>query len=431
MTRAAFVSIDLTALQRTLDVAKRERTRNNPSAAPAAVQAVYDELGRKDKGFWLLSTNPKVEKGLASNYLTGIMHFAAGDNARKIVMNDPSAFGLTEARAANIKSVCPFASKDCLNVCLVSSGRGGMGANVSQFKINNTTEARIKRQLQWQFQGEAFFTLLIIELVKMREMALKKGLKFAARLNGTSDIAFENIPVKISKDLAEWINRNYRTKVKAGTFQSIFRALPKIQFYDYTKIPIRMRLWIRGEVPPNYYLTFSMSEKSSNRILCEEILKSGKGNVAVPFDTVPTRMLKDGMRKVSWTPMPYALGIKSNGSVAFFDVFDSDEDDLRFLDPRRVGLGKIAGLRFKLPTDKGRKALIEASDFRLKTKGEMLPIISVQGGNVLNPGPGWATITQDIKAGVWPREYPGRRRAVGIRSGKAWTRAAIRRKDRR
>ena len=78
------------------------------------------------------------------------------------------------------------------------------------------------------FQGNkpAFFELLIIEIKAMVLKAEKLGLTPVIRLNGTSDI--------------DWNNEYYGGK-------TIFEIFKQVQFYDYTKRPniIRKSQFVR------------------------------------------------------------------------------------------------------------------------------------------------------------------------------------------
>jgi hypothetical protein len=119
------------------------------------------------------------------------------------------------------------------------------------------------------------------------------------RLNGTSDIRWEKIPV--------------------NGYKNIFEAFPDVQFYDYTKNPLRMALQI-----PNYDLTFSRSE--TNHADCMKVLKLGK-NVAMVFRKVPE-------------------------TFEGYKVINGDNSDLRFKDEK----GVIVGLTYKNATGKAGKA---------------------------------------------------------------------------
>lgn len=116
----------------------------------------------------------------------------------------------------------------------------------------------------------------------------------AVRLNGTSDLPWENIRLN---------------------GKNIMEHYPQVQFYDYTKSMARAMAHAAGIMPANYHITFSRSE--TNETAARGILKSG-GNVSVVFS--------GGLPK-RW---------------AGREVIDGDKNDLRFLDPRGVVVGLIA-----------------------------------------------------------------------------------------
>ena len=72
---------------------------------------------------------------------------------------------------------------------------------------------------------------ILSDINKLKKQAQKQKLQAVIRLNGTSDIEWENIKV-------------------TGDY-TIFNLFPELQFYDYTKNPNRKNL------PSNYDLTFS------------------------------------------------------------------------------------------------------------------------------------------------------------------------------
>src|SRR4029077_14084423 len=106
----------------------------------------------------------------------------------------------------------------CAEACLNTSGRGAM---------TGTQMARLRKTLFWlQFQTEAI-AMIKAEVKMFEARAKKQGFVLLVRLNGTSDIRFENY--------------------------GIIQAYPDVQFYDYTKLANRKN------VPANYDLTFSYS----------------------------------------------------------------------------------------------------------------------------------------------------------------------------
>lgn len=76
-----------------------------------------------------------------------------------------------------------------------------------------------------------------------------------------------------------------------------------------------MSAYLAGELPPNYHLTYSRSERKGDDLACLAFLESG-GNVAIVFrNELPA----------TWKG---------------YDVINGDESDLRFRD----GSGKVIGL---------------------------------------------------------------------------------------
>ena len=180
------------------------------------------------------------------------------------------------------KNVCAHASAGCAAACLNTAGRGIM---------HSVQEARIKKT-KWFFEDRLAFTLQLIKEIKSRKKsAIKNNLTPCFRLNLTSDLPWENL--------------------------SVMLPFPFLQFYDYTKDKKRMLRYLNGELPPNYYLTYSRSEETRDEEI-HDLCNKG-GNVAIVFrDHLPSE----------WQ------GIK---------VIDGDINDLRFLDE----YSKIVGLKAK------------------------------------------------------------------------------------
>lgn len=194
-------------------------------------------------------------------------------------------------------NACAMASDGCIAACLNLAGRGGMfaiGANT-----NVIQKARIRKTRLFFENRAQFMELLVADIEKAILYALSRGYIPVFRLNGTSDIAWEKYSV-IARDTE---------------FCNIFAAFPGIQFYDYTAIPKR-----KVSAMPNYHLTFSAKENNHKNI--EWAIGAGM-NVTVVFD-IPKK-----------NPFP--------DSFMNTPVFNGDESDLRFLDPK----GVIVGLYLK------------------------------------------------------------------------------------
>ena len=178
--------------------------------------------------------------------------------------------------------VCPKRSAGCTAACLYTAGHG---------RFTYTQEARIRKTKFFFERRQEFMAQLRKDIKALVKKAERMNLKPAVRLNGTSDI--------------EWLRFG------------IVDEFPHVQFYDYTKVFNRLS----KKLPPNYHLTFSQHE--ANNADCIKALKLGF-NVATVM----------GIKKKQ--PLPTSI----NG----YPVFDGDETDLRFLDPKG---GHIIGLRAK------------------------------------------------------------------------------------
>jgi hypothetical protein len=199
---------------------------------------------------------------------------------------------------------CAKRTTGCTAACLNLAGRGGM------FKKGETTnviqQARIRKTKMF-FENRVEF---MATLVKDIELGIKQSARMnlipVFRLNGTSDLAFEKYEVVRNGQL----------------FRNIFTAFPEVTFYDYTKVLGRKVANIA-----NYSLTFSAAD--GNDIDVMKAIAQGY-NVATVF----------GLKKTEAMPETY-MGLP---------VFNGDESDLRFLDPKGVIVGLYAKGKAKKDT---------------------------------------------------------------------------------
>lgn len=228
-------------------------------------------------GFRLLSpSNPKINKGRGAGYWTFILHLAPA--------------------SLSGHNVCPMATLGCKAACLNTAGRGGIKAghgilteqDVANGVTNEIQNARVRKTKEFFRDRDTFMRLLVTEIEKAIRKAAAKGFKAVFRLNGTSDIRFETIPVNGAAN--------------------IFALFPDVQFYDYTKIANRKR------IPANYSLTFSLADGNDGQ--AKAALANGM-NVAAVFRDKAT-----------------VARVEHEGYLGA-PVFNGDESDLRFLDPRQ------------------------------------------------------------------------------------------------
>jgi len=220
-----------------------------------------------------IDANAKTVKGQGRGYMTAILYLAPADESGY--------------------EVCPMASAGCRKACL---NKAGMGA------FSTVQAARIAKTRLYFEDRAAFMAQLVSEVRAFIRKAIKLGLIPVVRLNGTSDIPWERVPVEGKANIME--------------------LFPSVQFYDYTKRHNRRNL------PANYHLTFSLAEDNDSRA---GAAATNGANIAVVFrtDKFPTTFMG----------MP---------------VVDGDTDDLRFLD----GRGVVVGLKAKGPAKKDTSGFV-------------------------------------------------------------------------
>ena len=213
-------------------------------------------------------------------------------------------------------NTCPKATAGCKAACLNTAGRGGM------FKKGESTniiqEARIRKTAFFFEERAGFMEWLVADIKLAIKQSAKKGLIPVFRLNGTSDLSWEKYEV-----------------IRDGKlYRNIFTAFPDVQFYDYTKVLGRKISDFK-----NYHLTFSAADGND-----VDVMKAIQQdyNVATVF----------GIKKT--LPMPEAY----NG----LPVFNGDESDLRFLDPK----GVVVGLYAKGKAKKDTSGFVKYPTFMLK-----------------------------------------------------------------
>jgi hypothetical protein len=191
---------------------------------------------------------------------------------------------LTPARGSG-ENVCAMAALAmCEAPCLNTAGRGA---------ISNVQLARLRKTLFYVQYREEFLALLSKEIARCVKTIEAKGFTPLVRLNGTSDIRWENYGVP--------------------------QQFPAVQFYDYTKL-------INRVVPSNYDLTFSYSGVVAYQPFVKKAVDAGM-RVAVVFRnrSVVEDML---VNKIKFMDL---------------EVVDGDDNDIRHIDP----MGSVVALYAK------------------------------------------------------------------------------------
>jgi hypothetical protein len=169
---------------------------------------------------------------------------------------------------------------ECLKYCLKTSGNG---------RFVNVRQARQNRVDLLIRNPRLFYLHLDTDIKGLQATADSLGVELAIRLNVFSD-------------------KNWRRVIEDN---------PGTRFYDYSKQVNRYNAFLRGELPPNYDLTFSASEVDTERKLKSYLDRGGRVAFIYRGDMPETYLNRP--------------------------VIDGDTDDARWLNPP----GSVIGLYTK------------------------------------------------------------------------------------
>jgi hypothetical protein len=221
--------------------------------------------------------------------LIGISYMGDTTNSTKTAKGEKSVNVMTyivyllSGKMSGIQ-MCKFASPGCLVACLNISGQALIGFH-SVGLSNHCLIPRLIRTWLVAWNRPVAEKLIEHEMLLAKKRADKADMKYAVRLNGTSDL---------------W-------------WGSLIKRHPDLTFYDYSKSPFNMRLSAKF---PNYHITFSYAGPD-NVEHCAEALARGH-NIAIP-------VVKGDIDRLLESKRGYTL----------------DDSDARFLDSDEIRLGLL------------------------------------------------------------------------------------------
>jgi hypothetical protein len=252
----------------------------------------------------IFSVNPKTEKSKVQTY---ILHLAPAETSGT--------------------NVCAGAG-NCKAICLHFAG--------NPVYMNAKQAARIRRTLAYVADPSRFMRLIVCAILD--KLNKHEGEELAFRLNGTSDIIFENVDFDITPEFAQFCRIKFGRILPLGK-RNIFEVFnfmrtntnENVTFYDYTKVKHN---WAECQ-RLNYHLTFSFDgwDNAANLKIGKSALLAGV-NVAAAFNLKRNR------------PLFQTLEGDNALSAHSLPIADGDLTDYRPGDPKG---GHIIGLRFKLP----------------------------------------------------------------------------------
>lgn len=240
------------------------------------------------KALLSLDTNPKTVKGQKYGFKTAVLYMAPSDLS-----------GV---------NLCPMAKiAACEGPCLNTAGNPAYAPGKAKGRLNKARYFLADR--------DGFINQLVREIARFVQRTRADGSIPLVRLNGTTDIRWERLPVTLDERTACMVG------AVPGVYPDIMALFPDVQFYDYTKIANRK------DIPANYDLTFSYSGTPAFAPYVAQARAAGM-RLAVVFrdkKSIPSTFL--GMQCV-----------------------DGDDSDIRHLDPQGVVVALYAKGRAKTDT---------------------------------------------------------------------------------
>ena len=221
---------------------------------------------------------------------------------------------------------CPAAGT-CRKICLNTAGNPAY--------LNNKLKCRQRRNNAFMQDFNLFLRNLVLETIRFYSKN-RDYEKLGLRLNGTSDYAWENVPVTITSNDSDYLLKQFGVYIEPIRYTSILEAIlkgldtklnqsinTKLIAYDYTK---RIdRDWEKCRNKLNYHLTLSHGSKFDTLSKALEL----KLNYAAAFDLKKSELFPEY--------------IELKGKKIY--IFDADKTDFRPLDNNDKTY--IAGLRMK------------------------------------------------------------------------------------
>lgn len=243
-----------------------------------------------------LSADRSVRKILTDN--TKLRKTPAGT----IVIN--AGIALAPAARSGVVNVCKDATPGCLSACVLWFGGRTVTAIVRR--------AAILRTILLVLWPERFFQRLFSALSALERRAKRKNARAFCRTNVASDVMYP---------------------------ATLYSSFPAIEFYGYTKNVDHVREYAAGALPPNYHVSYSVSERSRFSD-CAELNRAGV-NLIVVFDSYYSGPL----HRFGYLPERVEFRSETTGELFTVDCVDGDISDLRT--PEFDGRGVCVGLRLK------------------------------------------------------------------------------------
>jgi hypothetical protein len=211
---------------------------------------------------------------------------------------------LAPSKRSGIVNVCPHATAACILVCVLWFA----GRTVTK----TVREAATKRTRLWYYDATTFYARLSRELSALARKAARDGVRAFCRLNVASDIDHPH---------------------------EVITAHPTITFYDYSKDAAKAIAYGRSELPDNYHVSYSVSERTTYETA--HTLNMLGVNLVVVFDS----HYFGPLHRYGVVPAAVRFVSRSSGESFTVATVDGDIHDIRT--PEHDGYGVAVALRAK------------------------------------------------------------------------------------
>lgn len=211
---------------------------------------------------------------------------------------------MAPSKRSGLVNVCPHATAACILVCVLWFA----GRTVTR----TVREAATKRTRLWFYDPATFYARLGRELSALARKAARDGVRAFCRLNVASDIDHPH---------------------------DVIKSHPTITMYDYTKDEGKALAYGRGELPANYHVSYSVSERTTFET-AQRLNRLGV-NLVVVFDS----HYFGPLHRFGIVPASVKFVSRTTGETLTVDTVDGDIHDLRT--PEFDGRGVVVALRAK------------------------------------------------------------------------------------
>lgn len=304
----------------------------------------------------LLSENGKLQKTRAGEY--DLKHYE-GDSVASLGLGLASAQQITEKLSS-----CPQHA-NCESLCLGdTSGQNLLYGGEGPFRAGPRLSQYLKTEAMVLHPEE--FALVLHHEIKLLESWARKETGFE-----TTKDEKTGETIKTPKQLYQpSIRLNVTSDFRPITWAPIIKAMPGVEFYDYTKLDTK-------PIAKNHHLTYSSDGVA--QVVDGVVIGNGNYN----WDRM-LRQMRNGfnvaMAFSDKNSMPKFLVDGSTGER--FQVWNGDNYDARFLDPKPgqdgnlFNKGMIIGLTNKDRTKSGLAIMLEKQGPASATKAQWTKLIN-------------------------------------------------------